>query len=434
MSRRRFRLFRRIGATVAASALLVVGCSTGEGNTDDDDAIVVFGPYRNDEADRFVDSIEEYAKTAGVEIRYTGSTNFVTDLRRRIDGADAPDVALIPQPGLVGQLVDDGSVFPLADVTRQQLVDNYDADVREIAEFNGIDYAVPFRRTMKSVVWFRRDVFEEAGWELPATLDELEALSATIAEAGNGIAPWCFAIGAGDATGWAATDWVEDLVLRRHGPDVYDEWTDGIVEFSDPAIESAFVEFRDLVLQPGRAAGGVVDVVSKRVDRAWEPLLRSEPGCAMYRQADFAIGWMPNGTEVGPDEPLDWFVLPGVDVDAAPLVIGGDEIVQFDDRPEVNDLMAFLAGADAGTSWAQAGGFLSAKSSIDTDQYPDGERRFISALDTSSIQAFDASDQMPPDIGSGLLWTEITKWVGGAISYAEFAETIDAARAEEAST
>jgi hypothetical protein len=39
---------------------------------------------------------------------------------------------------------------------------------------------------------------------------------------------------------------------------------------------------------------------------------------------------------------------------------------------------------------------------------------------------------MPPDIGSGLLWAEITKWVGGAISYNQFAETIDTARSARA--
>ena len=433
MSGGRMRQFRNFGAVVTVATLFAVGCAAGEENAAGE-AIVVFGPYREAEADRLVESLEEYAENAGVVIRYTGSTDFVTDLHRRIGSADAPDVALIPQPGLVAQLVDDGSIFPLNEATARQLVDNYDADVLEVAEFDGVDYAVPFRRTMKSVVWFRRDVFEAEGWALPTSLDELEALSATIAASERGITPWCFALSAGEATGWAATDWVEDLVVRRQGPEFYDEWTAGTVEFADPAVEEAFVEFSDLVLQPGRVAGGIVDVVSKRVDRAWEPLLKSEPGCAMYRQADFAIGWMPNGTDAGPEESLDWFVLPGVAGDEPPLVIGGDEIVQFDNRPEVNGLMAFLASSQAGAPWARSGGFLSAKSSISEDEYPDVERGFITALATSTVQVFDASDQMRPDIGSGLLWTEITKWVGGAISYSELAETIDTARREEALT
>jgi alpha-glucoside transport system substrate-binding protein len=433
MSHGRTRRVQAFTAITVASALLVAGCAADEENTDGE-AIVVFGPYRGAEADRLVDSLEEYAENAGVEIRYTGSTNFVTDLNLRVDGADAPDIALIPQPGLVAQLVDDDLIIPLNAATSEQLTDNYDLDNREIAEFDGVDYAVPFRRTLKSVVWFRRDVFEAEGWTLPTTLDELEVLSVAIASSDRAIAPWCFSINAGDATGWAATDWVEDVLVRRQGHDFYDAWTAGTVEFADPAVEAAFVEFQNLVLQPGRVAGGAVDVVSKRVDRAWEPLLESEPGCAMYRQADFAIGWMPNDTEAGPDESLDWFILPGVDVDAPPLVIGGDEIVQFDDRPEVNDLMEFLASADAGTPWARAGGFLSAKSSISTDQYPDFEGGFIEALGTSPVQVFDASDQMHPDIGSGLLWSEITRWVSGAVTYSEFAATIDAARSAEIPT
>ncbi len=433
MSCGRVRQFRNFGAVAAVSALCAVGCAADEDNADGE-AIVVFGPHHGAEADRLVDSLEEYAENTGVEVRYTGSTDFVMDLHGRIDSADAPDIAFVAQPGLVAQLVDDGSIFPLDEATSRQLVDNYDADVREIAEFDGVDYAVPFRRILKSVVWFRRDVFEAEGWEVPTTLDELEALSDTIAGSDRAIAPWCFSISAGSATGWAATDWVEDLVVRRQGHDFYDEWTAGTVEFADPAIEAAFVEFRDLVLRPGRVAGGIVDVVSKRANRAWEPLLESEPGCAMYRQADFALGWMPSSTQVGPDESLDWFVLPGALSGAAPLVIGGDLIVQFDDRPEVNGLMNFLAAADAGTPWAQAGGFLSAKSSIPEGVYPDVEQGFISVLETSPGQVFDASDQMHPDIGSGLLWSEITRWVSGAITYSEFAETIDAARRADVQT
>jgi alpha-glucoside transport system substrate-binding protein len=427
----RIRRCRTLGAFGVASMLCAVGCAAGDTNVEGE-TIVVFGPYRGVEADRLVDSLQEYSAKAGVVIRYTGSTDFVSDLNRRIDSADAPDIALVPQPGLVTQLIDDELIVPLDTETSAQLVDNYGADVRAIANFGGLDYAVPFRRTLKSVVWFRRDVFEAEGWVLPATLDELEELSATIAGSDRAIAPWCFALSAGDATGWAATDWVEDLVLRRQGPELYDDWAAGAVEFADPAIAAAFAEFRELVLQPGRVAGGVVDVISQRVDKAWEPLLENEPGCAMYRQADFAISWMPGGTDVGPDESLDWFLLPGVASGSTPRVIGGDEFVQFNDRLEVAGLMNFLASADAGTPWARAGGFLSAKSSISADEYPDVEKEFVELLGSSEIQVFDASDQMPPDIGSGLLWAEITKWVGGAISYNQFAETIDTARSARA--
>jgi alpha-glucoside transport system substrate-binding protein len=435
----RIRRYRTLGAFGVVSMLCAVGCAASEQDADADadaDAIVVFGPYRRAEADRLVDSLQEYSAKTGVTIRYTGSTDFVSDLNRRIGSADAPDIALIPQPGLVAQLIDDREILPLDAATTAQLANNYDPDVRAIGNFGGLDYAVPFRRTLKSVVWFRRDVFEAENWALPTTLDELEELSVTIAGSDRGISPWCFALNAGDATGWAATDWVEDLVLRRQGPEFYDEWAAGTVDFAHPAIAAVFAEFRQLVLGPGRVDGGVADVISQRVDRAWEPLLKSEPGCAMYRQADFAIGWMPAGTNVGPDESLDWFLLPdaapGTAPGSTPLVIGGDGIVQFNDRREVAGLMSFLASADAGTPWARSGGFLSAKSSISEDEYPGVEKEFIALLATSDIQVFDASDQMHPDIGSGLLWAEITKWVGGAISYNKFAETIDTARSVSA--
>lgn len=435
MTGERTHWYRTVVAFGVASMLCVVGCAASDQNAEAE-TIVAFGPYLGAEADRLVDSLQEYSDKTGLVIHYTGSTDFVSDLNRRVDSADAPDIAFIPQTGLIAQLIDDQAIVPLNAETSAQLTDNYDPDVRAIVNFGGPDYVVPFRRTLKSVVWFRRDVFEAENWAVPTTLDELEELSGIIAGSDRVIAPWCFALNAGDATGWAATDWVEDLVLRRQGPDFYDEWAVGTVEFADPAIAAAFAEFRTLVLEPGRVVGGVVGAISQRVDRAWEPLLQSEPGCAMYRQADFAIGWMPTGTASGPDESLDWFLLPGAAAEtvpgSTPLVIGGDGIVQFNDRPEVAGLMTFLASADAGTPWARSGGFLSAKSSIPLDVYPEVEKEFIALLATSDIQVFDASDQMQPEIGSGLLWPEITKWVGGGISYKKFAETIDTARKAQA--
>lgn len=427
MSRRRFVL----GATLTLA--FAAGCTNSD-TAEDGDAITVFGPYRGAEADRLAESLEVFSDATGIPVRYTGSTDFVSDLERRLDdGADPPDIAVVPQPGLIEQLAADASILPLEPATSAELDENYRQAVRDVVRFDGTDYGVPFRRTVKSVVWFRADVFEVEQWEVPATLDDLEDLAATIAESDRGISPWCFGLDAGDATGWAATDWVEDLVVRRHGAEVYDDWARGEIEFADPRIRSAFEEFRTLVLARGRVIGGERGVLATRVDRAWEPLLDSDPGCAMYRQADFAIGWMPEGTEVGDGADLDWFVLSGESADTAPLVVGGDAFVRFTDRSEVGDLMTFLATADAGEPWVRAGGFLTAKSTFDSDRFPVVERRFVRAAADAPVQVFDASDAMHPEIGVDLLWSEITRWVSGATSYGDFAETIDAARAEFAS-
>jgi alpha-glucoside transport system substrate-binding protein len=155
-------------------------------------------------------------------------------------------------------------------------------------------------------------------------------------EDGDGtIAPWCFAMQSGTATGWAATDWVEDLVLRQAGPDVYDEWASGERRFDDPAIREALTTFDDLVIDSGRTAGGLRNILQTEVTNASAPLFADEPGCAMYKQASFAESWFPDGTTVGDD--VDFFVLPGTDADEpTALVVGGDSLVQFNDDADVS--------------------------------------------------------------------------------------------------
>ena len=44
---------------------------------------------------------------------------------------------------------------------------------------------------------------------------------------------FCGGLGSGGATGWPATDWVEQIVLREHGAAVYNDWVSHKVKFSD---------------------------------------------------------------------------------------------------------------------------------------------------------------------------------------------------------
>jgi len=264
-------------------------------------------------------------------------------------------------------------------------------------------------------------------------LDELSVLVERIQQdAGDGraTAPWCFAIQSGSATGWAATDWVEDLVLRLAGPEVYDEWADGERGFDDPEIRSALDAFDELVLSRGRTAGGLRSILQTEVTRASAPLFGDEPGCAMYKQASFAESWFPDGTVVGTD--VDFFVLPGTDANTlAPLVAGGDSLVQFSDDANVNRLMTYLISPEGSRVWAGRGGFYSGLTTVDLDTYyTDTDRRFAELFRDKRDVRFDASDLMPSDIGSGLLWREITAWISGTTTLDEFVATMDAAYAD----
>lgn len=418
------------GLLVALCCAVAAGC--GGGATAEDGAVEIFGPFRGVEADRFIETLEPFTASTGIDVRYVGSGDFVDDLLTRVGEAnDPPDVAVVPQLGLVDQLAADGEIVPLSREVDALVDESTAAVVAPLGKVDGTRYAIPFRLSLKSLVWYRPEVFDEHGWTVPRTLGELRRLVDRI-QRETDIAPWCLGIESGTATGWPATDWAEDLVLRTQGPEVTRGWAKGEIAFDDPRIAGAFDDFRDLVLEPGRVAGGLTDVVETPVDEALVPLLEDPPACAMSKQPDFAAGWLPDDVEIGEDADVDVFILPGTERATPPILVGGDHVVQFDRDARVEALMQFLAGPEAGESWVRAGGFLSPKEAIDDDAYPEGYRRRLDALlGTVPALVFDPSDQLPPAVGSGLLWREITEWVTGVVDYPEFADRVDRALADE---
>lgn len=415
-------------AWVVALAVVVAGCFGSGGAPDTGTAAVtVFGPYRDAEADRFVESLQPFTERTGIEVRYTGTADFVTDLLARAgEGNDPPDVAMVPQPGLVRQLAADGLVVELSPETQIALERNYSAEAAGLGTVDGVAVGVPFRVDVKSIVWYRPSVFAERGWQVPRSLTELTELTDRIA-AEPDIDPWCLTLQAGSATGWPATDWVEDLVLRLQGPDEYARWAQGALAFDSPPIRRAFETFDELVLTQGHLFGGRNFALDNATSSVFEGLLGQEPGCAMAKQADFAVGWLPDGTTVGPDGDVDWFLLPARSADEAPpLVVGGDLAVQFRRDEQVDALLAFLAGDEAGDSWARSGGLISPRSSFDPANYPDDTARAFAELVVSAdTLAFDASDQMPSDVGTTAFWSGITQWVAGQITFDQLAAALD---------
>jgi len=406
-------------------ALVAASCSASSSNTESR-TIDVFGPYLGVEAGAFIDAMSEFEFETGIRVRYTGSADFVEDLRRRVQsGVDEPDIAMVPQPAVIDELISADAIVPLSQGTVDAVTANYDLGNFDITNEA---HAVPYRSSIKSVVWYRPDVFAEHQLSIPETFDDLLTV-VEIIDSTTDLAPWCFSIFSGSATGWPATDWIEDIVLRRAGTDAYDEWVRGERPFDDKVIRDAFMEFEELVLLRGRSAGGLRSILNVEVANTSGPLFTTPAGCAMYKQASFAESWFPPGTDVGPDGDVDFFILPATkkgEID--PLVIGGDGAVQFDDRDEVNRLMTYLATPAGAAAWADDGGFVSARTDVDHDSYYRGaSRRFSELLSEAPVSRFDASDVMPAAVGSSLLWTQITAWIAGTITLDELITSVDEA-------
>jgi alpha-glucoside transport system substrate-binding protein len=330
-----------------------------------------------------------------IDIRYTGTGSFVTDLEAQLRAANPPDIALVPQPGLVTELARSGSILAVGTAASAALDANYSDQTRALGVVDGVPVGVPFQVSLKSLVWYRPEMFDQLGLEIPATLDELETLAQQVEDAG--LAPWCLGIEAPTNTGWVATDWTEEMVLHLSGPDTYDAWVRGDIEFADDAIADAFTAFRQLALVAGRSAGGIAGVLRTPLQVSPLGLFGEFPECVLHRQASFVYGLMPPGLRFGSDGDVDFFVLPGAGNDTpAPLLIGSTVAVSFDERPEVAAVMTHLATPESTRVWAQDGGFLRPHNTGGLDEVSPVDRAALELLRAADIVRADASDAMPP--------------------------------------
>ncbi|MEX2659226.1 MAG: ABC transporter substrate-binding protein, partial [Acidimicrobiales bacterium] len=288
---------------------------------------------------------------------------------------------------------------------------------------------VPNKGDVKSLVWYNPSVFEENDYEIPETFDELRELADTMRE--DGIAPWCIGIESGDATGWTLTDWFEDLMLRAHGPEVYDQWVNHEIPFNDPKVKEVGEIIEEIWFTDGNVLNGRASIASTGFAQAGIPVLDGE--CGLHRQANFYAANFADAKpdiEFGPEGDVDAFYLPTMSDEFGQVTLsGGTYIVAFNDDPSTLEALEFLASADYADARIEAdkGGFLSPNKSHDTSLYSSSlDQTLAEILVEADPVRFDGSDSMPSEVGAGSFWREGTDWVLGTNTLDEFLDDVEA--------
>jgi alpha-glucoside transport system substrate-binding protein len=378
--------------------------------------VTVFTSIVAPEDQPHIDSWEKYQECTGGTVTYEGTKEFEAQLLVRIQAGTPPDIAYLPQPGLLRTIVQDtGAVVPVGELAEEHVDQYYTEDWKNFGVVDGTFYASPIGANVKSFVWYSPSMFEEAGYEIPETWDELIEISDDIVA--NGGKPWCAGIESGAATGWPATDWMEDVMLREAGPEVYDQWTNHEIPFNAPEVASVLERVGSILKNDDYVNGGLGDVrsiASTAFQDGGLPIL--EGNCWMHRQASFYQANWPEGTTVAEDGDVFAFYLPPIDpASGKPLLIAGEFAAAFDDRPEVQAFQAFLASPEWSNEKAQVSGpgWLSANTELDISllQSPIDQLSAELLQDPEAVARFDASDIMPGEVGSGTFWREMTEWI-----------------------
>ncbi|MDP1876552.1 MAG: ABC transporter substrate-binding protein [Actinomycetota bacterium] len=418
----------------SSEAPVAAGCEAYAAYTGNEGtSVTLFTSVLPPEQQRYEDAWKPFEDCTGIDIVYEGSDQFEAQLPTRIAGGNAPDLAWIPQPGLLAKLVQAGGPVPAPQGVSDNVDMYYNPAWKAYGTVDGTFYAAPNSSNMKSFVWYSPKVFAEKGYTVPTTWDEMFALSDQMVA--DGIKPWCGGIESGGATGWPATDWIEQIVLRQFGGDVYDQWVAHTILFDSPEITAAMDTLAGWMKNGDYVNGGfgnVQTIATTAFQDAGSPILDAE--CGMLQQASFyAAQWesFKPGAVVAEDGDVFAFFLPQIsDEFPNPVVGGGEFTTAFSDRPEVQAVQTYLSSAEYATARAsQPGGWVSANSGVPLDTYTDAiaglSAKYLT--DPAGIFRFDASDLMPAAVGAGSFWTGMTAWFGEDAPTQEVLAEIDAA-------
>ncbi|MBD3788011.1 MAG: carbohydrate ABC transporter substrate-binding protein [Sphingomonadales bacterium] len=391
--------------------------------------LTILGPWLSADRDLFESVLAYFEEATGVDVDYAGSDSFEQQIVIDAEAGSPPDVAVFPQPGLAADLAKKGHLKPLAEGTEAWIKDNYAAGDSWAAygHYAGPDgqaaqYAFPFKADVKSLVWYVPENLEDAGYAVPQTMEELKALTEEIAA--NGETPWCIGLGSGGATGWPATDWVEDLMLRINTPEDYDAWVANDLKFDDPKVIAAIEEFGWFARNDAFVAGGAGAVASIDFRDSPKGLFASPPQCYLHRQASFIPSFFPEGTVIGQD--ADFFYFPAyAERDLGQPVLGaGTMFAKLTDNPAADAFITFLQSPIAHEVWMAQTGFVTPLKTVDPELYGDPTlQKMGQILREATTFRFDGSDLMPGAIGAGAFWTGMVDYAGGKPA-AEVAGTI----------
>jgi alpha-glucoside transport system substrate-binding protein len=402
----------------------------GEGEEGEQKVVTIFGAFVDEDAKRFEASMVPFEEETGIDVQYEGSGDFETLILVRVEGDDPPDIAAHPQPGLLQNFVEQGHVIDLNDWFEEDyLKEQYAQSWLDLATMDGKMSGVWYRANVKSLVWYPVPEFEEAGYEIPKTWDEMIALSDQMVEDGN--TPWCIGIESSGATGWVATDWMEDIMLRTQPAEKYDQWTTGELPFNSPEVKNAAEVMGEIWFNEDYVLGGTAAILTTPFGDAPTPMFDDPPSCWMHRQASFIPAFFPDDVTVGED--VDFFYLPPIKPDEYPKpVLGaGDIFAAYNDRPEVRKVMEYLTTGESTKAWLQAGGFVSPHNDTPLEWYPtETDRKYAEILSEASVFRFDGSDLMPGAVGAGSFWQGMVDYVNGE-DLDQVMQDIDASWPEE---
>lgn len=353
----------------------------------------VAAKWTGEEQKNFEQVLKAFTEKTGAQVTYA-STGEDTGayLGPRIQGKNPPDVAILPQPGLVQQYADQDALKPLTDDVIKEIDANYTPYWKELGSTDGQVYGVLIKAAHKSLVWYRSQAFEDAGVQPPTTWDDLVKAGQTIADSGTPPFSFC------GSSGWTLTDLFENVYLSTAGPEKYDQLSKHEIPWTDPSVATALEKIQQIVGKKEFVADGTSGALQTDFPTCVTKVYGQDKA-AMVIEADFvAVTAEQSGAKVG--EEAKYFPFPKVG-DTPPVVLGGDVAVAMKDSPGAMALLQFLASKEGGEIWAKLPGYLSPNKNVSPENYPNELTKQLGQTIIAAGESvrYDMSDLAPSAFG-----------------------------------
>jgi len=390
-------------------------------------SVTLDGYFASDDPDgvKFAESIKAFEEATGITVNYIGNNELQSRLSIAVDAGDPPDIVDFASFRLFKDFARTGEIVPVTEfISDEWLSQQYNSAWREFASIDGVEMGIAHRFTTYSLVWYPKAYWDEAGYPIPQSWYELMVITQQIADEGD--TPWCIGIESGAATGWVATLWTADMMLRTTSLENYDAWSDGELPFDSPEVKTAIQTWSDIWFNDAYVSGGSSSILSTFFGDSPAPMFEDPPGCWLHKQGSFITSFFPEGAEYGVD--YDFFYFPPVDeAYGHPFLVYGDLIAMFNDRPEVRALMEYYSSPQSVSGWLEGGGYIAAHKSATPDMYGEDLDRNIATL-VSEATSFrvPGSDLMPLEVAAGSFWNHITNYIEGSEDLDTAMQEIDA--------
>jgi len=333
-------------------------------------------------------------KFPNVKVKYKPvGNNIPTVLGTAVAGGHPPDMADIAQPGLVKQFATQGKLKPI-DYAKSSMNANFAPAWSQLGTFAGHLYAVVFKASNKSLVWYNVPAFKAAGVGPPKTFAQLLKTAKTIHQSGTP------AYSIGGADGWTLTDLFENIYLRTFGPAKYAALTAHKIKWTDASVKTALKEMGQIVGDTANIAGGANGALQNGFNTSVTNAYASPPKAAMVFEGDFVAGVILSSTKAKPNTGFNVAPFPTIKTAADGVEVAGDTLVTFRDTPAIRAFVKFLTTPAAAEAWAKLGGFATGNNKLNPSVYPDPITRSTAVpISKAKTVVFDMSDQQPSAFG-----------------------------------